>query len=97
MKKLAKSSPAQESPPALAELLTRASGQFDHTKPSGCYQFTLGQFPHGWTFRVVNSWQLWHAAGRQTEWGPFPTPEEALSAFLSYVKENRISVAGLQD
>lgn len=91
-----KKKPKQEAPPTLAELLAKVNEHFDHSKPSGVYQYTLGKFPHGWNFRVVNDWQRWHSAGRETEFGPFATPEEALSAFLTYVRENRICVAGMQ-
>lgn len=86
-----------EPAPTLAELLAKADGLFNHDKPSGCYQFTIGRFPHGWTFSVVNSWHRWSGAGRTHQFGPCPTPEEAIIAFLSSVKDNGMWVEQLQD
>lgn len=81
----------------LAELLAQADELFDHEGQSGCYQYTLGRFKHGWRFSVTNSWNRWMAARRTFEFREYATPEEAVSVFLDYVKSNQINVAGLQD
>lgn len=81
----------------LGELLKEVSDLFCQKQSSTCYtyDFHLGRFPDGWTFQVVNDWHRWMAAGRTTEFGRYPTPEEALEAFLKYRRENKIKVAGL--
>jgi len=80
----------------LSELLAEADEHFNHKITSGCYQYTLGRFPSGWTFNVVNSWHNWLAANRQYTFGPCATPEQAVAEFLAFVKQNRIMVAQLQ-
>jgi hypothetical protein len=99
--KTAKHSPVahQRLVKTLSELLNEVQTHFAQTQkgPSYTYDYTLGKFPDGWCFNVVNSWHKWVAANRQHEFGRYQTPEEAVQAFLNYVRENRIMVHGLQE
>lgn len=60
-----------------------------------CYNYTLGKFPYGWVFSVVNSWQNWSNNNLQHKFGAYEQPEYAVHAFLNYVKENKINVKKL--
>ena len=81
----------------LSDLLAEAASLFSTPQdgPAAVYNFTLGCFPHGWQFRVANNWYAWTDRGLTYEFGPHPSPEEAVSAFLDYVRGNDISVAEL--
>lgn len=81
----------------LRELLADAEARFGDTARAGatCFDFHLGRFPNGWEFTVVNDWHKWMDAGRRHQFGRFPTPEAAVSAFLEYVQVERINPAGL--
>ena len=65
-------------------------------EPNPIYLFSLGKFPGGWVFRVVDDWNRWRSAGLTYEFGRFAHPEEAVEAFLDYVRTKGIDVAGLQ-
>lgn len=84
--------------PALDWLLREAASLFtNRLAPNETYQFTLGKFPSGWTFRVVDSWHRWMDMKLKHEFGNYQTPEQAVQAFLDYVSENRIEVSRLQE
>lgn len=82
---------------SLRALLAEVEKLFGDTRRdcACCYDFTLGKFPNGWRFNVVNDWHKWMDAGREHEFGNYETPEAAVSAFLEYVKTERINPAGL--
>lgn len=81
----------------LRELLADVESRFGDTARGGgtCFDFHLGRFPNGWEFTVVNDWHKWMDAGRRHQFGRFPTPEAAVTAFLEYVQVERINPAGL--
>ena len=82
----------------LSEMLEEVEEQF-YGRPAGppfTYLFHLGKFPEGWEFRVVDDWNRWRSAGLTYEFGRFAHPEEAVEAFLDYVRTKGIDVAGLQ-
>jgi hypothetical protein len=83
---------------SLTQLLKEVEELFGHTPSQdggGCYDFMLGKFPSGWAFSVINSWHKWSAAGRKHQFKVYPTPEDAVMAFLNYVKAENIWPAGL--
>lgn len=84
----------------LKELITKADNLFVHKdgKPRlYTYDYTLGRFPYGWNFSVVNSWQKWLKKGLTHEFGVYQELEQAIWAFLNYVEQNEIDVAKLMD
>ena len=96
---MTKEIPSETKKKTLGELLNEVQTHFAQTQKRRCYtyDFTLGKFPDGWCFKVVNSWQKWMAANRQHEFGNYQTPEEAVQDFLNYIREHRIMVSGLQE
>jgi hypothetical protein len=84
----------------LSELLTRVDALFPHKKirkGPDSYDYTLGKFPRGWSFDVVNSWHKWSDKRLQHQFGIWNTPEGAILEFLDYVKENNINVKSLME
>lgn len=83
----------------LDELLKQAEAMFPNTEKAsvGCYNFTLGRFPDGWSFDVVNSWHKWMDKGLRTSFGLYSKPEYAVAAFLKYVREKNINVMRLAE
>jgi len=59
------------------------------------YNYTLGKFPSGWCFRVVNDWYKWSDKQLKHEFGIYREPEYAVQAFLDYVSANKINVMAL--
>lgn len=81
----------------LDTLLKQAVKLFpDKEKQLATYNFTLGRFPGHWRFSVVNSWHKWSQNKLETQFSAY-SPEEAVSAFLTYVRENKINVKKLAD
>lgn len=76
----------------LAELITIVESLFPSHKKDKFdgYNFTLGKFPRGWSFRVVNSWHTWLKKGYDTDFGLWDKPEHCLSSFLEYCIKHRI-------
>lgn len=84
----------------LSEYFEEVDSLFIHKsrKPRlSTYDYTLGRFPHGWCFSVVNSWYKWSDAGLKHQFGVWSTPEAAINEFLEYVKDNHIKVKLLMD
>lgn len=81
----------------LESLLTTCEDLFPTSdKPTlSTYNFTLGCFPYGWVFNVVNDWHKWMDRGFKTKFGAYSTPSLAIRAFLNYVDENKIDVMSL--
>jgi hypothetical protein len=85
---------------SLSELLEEVDALFVHAsrKPSlATYDYSLGRFPYGWNFSVVNSWHKWSDAKLKNDFGSWNTPEGAVQEFLDYVKKNKINVKSLMD
>jgi len=61
------------------------------------FNYTLGKFPYGWKFKVVNSWYNWSAKKYEHEFGCYSKPEHALAAFLDYINKNAIDPRKLLD
>lgn len=85
----------------LSELLAKVDYLFGlerNQKPKlQSYCYSLGRFPYGWQFNVVDSWQKWMDAGFNTNFGVYYFPEYAVQAFLNYVQENHIDAKSLRD
>ncbi len=62
-----------------------------------CYSYTIGRFPFGWCFSVVESWQKWMDRGFRHQFGAYKRPEYALAAFIQYCLENNIQPHKLID
>jgi hypothetical protein len=86
---------------SLSELLQEVDKLFLHKKTRknlpDMYDYTLGKFPRGWSFNITNSWNKWMRAGLQDTFGLYDKPEYAVTAFLYYVKENKINVKKLME
>jgi hypothetical protein len=77
----------------LRALLMEVDKMFPSSKPKlSSYNYSLGKFPYGWQFTVVNNWYAWADKGLQHEFGVYSQPELAVLAFLDYVKTNKINV-----
>ena len=84
----------------LKTLLMEVDCLFIHknrNKSPHIYDYTLGRFPNGWTFSVVNSWQKWIDAGFQHDFGAYGSPENALYSFLVYVEKYNIPIQYLME
>jgi len=81
----------------LKTLLLEADKMFPSSKKPklATYNYSLGKFPYGWVFTVVNNWYRWMDKGYKTNFGAYQEPEYAVAAFLSYVKEHKINVRKL--
>lgn len=81
----------------LSELLAEATALFPKQKKQACYtyDFELAKFPSGWCFNVINDWHKWMGKKLETRFGVYASPENAVSAFLAYVKANKINVKRL--
>lgn len=62
-----------------------------------CYNYSIGRFPHGWTFKVVNSWYKWSDKKYKHEFGSYKIPAHCLAAFLEYVVQYKIDPSKLYD
>lgn len=81
-------------------LIDEVDKLFKHkNNPSGpwTFDYSLGKFPQGWQFSVVNSWHKWSAKKLKHVFGVWTTPEAAIAEFLDYVRDNKINVAKLMD
>lgn len=84
----------------LSMLLSEVDKLFKHKSTKhrlSTYDYTLGRFPSGWQFSVVNSWYRWNDASHQHQFGVYEKPEQAVAAFLDYVHRNKINVAKLME
>jgi len=80
---------------SLSKLLEEADALFVHKSREvrlSSYDYTLGRFPYGWSFSVINSWNKWSDANLKHEFGVWSTPEDAVYDFLQYVKDNHVNV-----
>jgi hypothetical protein len=59
------------------------------------YNYSLGKFPNGWQFNVINDWNKWFDNGFLSYFGRYSQPEKAVQAFLDYVKKHKINVKKL--
>jgi hypothetical protein len=57
--------------------------------------YVLIRLPYGWKFSVVNSWQKWMDLDLKFEFGVYSEPEDAVFAFLRYVKTLPVDVRSL--
>lgn len=62
-----------------------------------CFNYSIGRFPYGWTFKVTNSWQKWSERGYEYQFGAYKIPAHCLAAFLDYVVKNNIDPEKLYD
>lgn len=83
--------------PTLSELLATVATEHFGRCGKCSYKFCLANSDKGWSFKVTDNWTRWCAANKKFTFGPHPTPEAAVQAFLAYVREHRIDVSGLQD
>ena len=84
----------------LSELLEEVDSLFVHKSREprlATYDYSLGRFPFGWNFSVINSWGKWLDAGLKHEFGAWNTPEASVHEFLNYVKANNVNVESLMD
>lgn len=81
---------------SLSLLLEEAAGLFPKSGGGGAtFDFFLGKFPGGWRFDVINDWHRWMDKKLETHFGLYQTPELAVIAFLSYVREKKVRVRSL--
>ena len=82
---------------SLEELILLAESLFPHfRKPRlTCYNFTIGYFPYGYVFNVVNSWQNWNKKNYITKFGAYKDIRDCVIEFLKYVKTNKINIRDL--
>ena len=80
----------------LKALLMEVDKMFPFSKRKlSTYNYSLGKFPSGWNFKVVNNRYTWSDKQLQHEFGLYAQPEFAVQAFLDYVKKNKINVRRL--
>jgi hypothetical protein len=81
----------------LSELLATVDAMFPKTKSViDQFSFSLNRYQRGmWGFTVTDNWYKWSDAKYEHQFALYGTPEDAIQAFLDYVRKNKIDVKKL--
>lgn len=82
----------------LSELLKECSNLWEYN-PEYCTKtnYRLEGNSTGFEFCIVGNWKAWNDLGLKIRFGEFDTPENAVLAFLNYVKENNLHVNNMNN